>query len=170
MLRSLHRRHGRPSAPDPEEVRRVADLLAEARAPVILAGRGAVLSEAGPALERLGQRVGALMTTSANGHGLFAGNPWSLGISGGFAPPAAAELLRLGDLVVAFGASLNMWTTRHDELIGADARVVQIDIDIDAIGAHRPVDVGLVADARLAGGGPVRGPRPTSSHKRGPEA
>jgi thiamine pyrophosphate-dependent acetolactate synthase large subunit-like protein len=139
-----------PLAPDPEEVRRVGDLLAEARAPVVLAGRGAVLSEAGPALESLGQRVGALMATSANGHGLFAGNPWSLGISGGFAPPTAAELLRQADLVLAFGASLNMWTTRHDELIGADAHVVQVDIDADAIGTHRPVDVGLVADARLA--------------------
>jgi acetolactate synthase I/II/III large subunit len=141
---------GTPLAPDPEEVRRVGDLLAEARAPVVLAGRGAVLSEAGPALESLGQRVGALMATSANGHGLFAGNPWSLGISGGFAPPTAAELLRQADLVLAFGASLNMWTTRHDELIGADAHVVQVDIDADAIGTHRPVDVGLVADARLA--------------------
>jgi thiamine pyrophosphate-dependent acetolactate synthase large subunit-like protein len=32
-------------------------------------------------------------------------------------------------------------------LIGPDANVVQIDIDADAIGAHHPVDVGLVADA-----------------------
>src|SRR4029077_8075986 len=139
-----------PPAPDPEEVRQVADQLVGARAPVVLAGRGAVLSEAGPALESLGQRIGALMTTSANGHGLFAGNPWSLGISGGFASPTAAGLLRRADLVVAFGASLNMWTTRHDELIGPDARVVQVDIDADALGAHRPVDIGLVADARVA--------------------
>jgi acetolactate synthase I/II/III large subunit len=139
-----------PLAPAPEEVRRVADVLAEARAPVILAGRGAVLAGAGPALETLGARTGALLATSANGHGLFAGNAWSLGISGGFAPPTAARLLRDADVVLAVGASLNMWTTRHGELIGPDARVAQIDVDRDAIGAHRPADLAVIADARLA--------------------
>jgi thiamine pyrophosphate-dependent acetolactate synthase large subunit-like protein len=139
-----------PSPPTPEEVRQVADLLAAARVPVIVAGRGAVLAGAGPALEELGERVGALLATSANGHGLFAGNPWGLGISGGFAPPIAARLLSEADVVLAFGASLNMWTTRHGELIGPGARVVQVDVDRDAMGANRPVDVGLLADARLA--------------------
>src|SRR5438132_1331540 len=48
------------------------------------------------------------------------------------------------------GASLNMWTTRHGELIGPEARVAQIDVDPDAIGAHRPADLAVIADARLA--------------------
>ena len=139
-----------PPAPAPEKVRRIVEQLAAARAPAIVAGRGAVLARAGPALERLAERVGAVLATSANGHGLFAGNPWSLGISGGFASPTAARLLAEADLMLAFGASLNMWTTRHGELIGAGAHVVQVDVDPDAIGAHRPVDVGLVADAGLA--------------------
>src|SRR5438132_3378346 len=137
-------------APAPEEVRPVADVLAEARAPLILAGRGAVLAGAGPALEALGARTGALLATSANGHGLFAGNAWNLGISGGFAPATAARLLREADVVLAVGASVNMWTTRHGELIGPEARVAQIDVDRDAIGAHRPVDLAVIADARLA--------------------
>ncbi|MGH2653125.1 MAG: thiamine pyrophosphate-binding protein [Actinomycetota bacterium] len=139
-----------PPDPAPQEVRRIAELLAAARAPVIVAGRGAVLAAAGPALEGLGERIGALVATSANAHGLFAGSPWSLGISGGFAPPTAARLLREADVVLAFGASLNMWTTRHGELIGEQAHTVQVDVDADAIGAHRRVDIGLVADARLA--------------------
>jgi thiamine pyrophosphate-dependent acetolactate synthase large subunit-like protein len=139
-----------PAGPTMEEVGRVADLVVGARAPVIVAGRGAVLAGAGAALEELGERIGALLATSANGHGLFAGSPWSLGISGGFASPTSARLLRESDLVLAVGASLNMWTTRHGELVGPDARVVQIDDEPDAIGAHRPCDAGVVADARLA--------------------
>jgi thiamine pyrophosphate-dependent acetolactate synthase large subunit-like protein len=137
-------------APAPEEVRRVADVLEKARAPLILAGRGAVLAGAGSALEALGARTGALLATSANGHGLFAGNAWNLGISGGFAPATAARLLREADVVLAVGASLNMWTTRHGELIRPEARVAQIDVDRDAIGAHRPADLALIADVRLA--------------------
>jgi thiamine pyrophosphate-dependent acetolactate synthase large subunit-like protein len=137
-------------AVDPQEAARVADVLVEAGAPVIVAGRGAVLAGAGPALRALGERIGALLSTSANGHGLFAGSPWEVGISGGFASPTATGLLAEADVVLAFGASLNMWTTRHGELIGPRARVVQVDVDRGAIGSHRAADHALVADARLA--------------------
>jgi thiamine pyrophosphate-dependent acetolactate synthase large subunit-like protein len=136
--------------PDPAAIERASDLLAAARRPAIIAGRGAVLAGAREPLEALADRVGAVLATSANGNGLFAGNPFSLGISGGFAPPAAARLLAEADVVLAVGASLNMWTTRHGTLIGAAARVIQVDTDVDAIGAHRPVDLGIVADAAAA--------------------
>ncbi|HEX6261682.1 MAG TPA: thiamine pyrophosphate-binding protein [Actinomycetota bacterium] len=138
-----------PAAPAHEDVERIADLLAAAASPVLVGGRGAVLAGAGPAIEALGNRVGGLLATSANGHGLFAGNPWSLGISGGFASPTAGRLIREADVVVSFGASLNMWTTRHGELVGPGARVAQVDRDADELGAHRPIDLGVVGDARL---------------------
>jgi thiamine pyrophosphate-dependent acetolactate synthase large subunit-like protein len=48
---------------------------------------------------------------------------------------------------VAFGAALNQWTTRHGTLVGRDARVIQVDLDAAAIGAHRPVDSGVIGDA-----------------------
>jgi acetolactate synthase I/II/III large subunit len=132
--------------PPAEAVAAAAGLLVEARRPAIVAGRGAVLAGAGPALEDLAALTGAVLATSALGNGLFAGNPYALGISGGFASPVAADLLREADLVVAAGASLNMWTTRHGALVGSGATVVQIDCDVDAIGAHRPVDLGVVGD------------------------
>src|SRR5919198_871362 len=78
--------------------------------------------------------------------GLFNGNPWYLDVSGGFATPLAAELISGADLVVGWGCALNMWTMRHGALIGPDAAVVQVDLDSDAIGAHRPVDLGMVGD------------------------
>lgn len=136
-----------PPAPAAAAVEAAADLVEAASRPVIVAGRGAVVAGAAPALEALGARIGALLATSANGHGLFAGEPWSLGISGGFASPVAAELLRDADLVLAFGASLNMWTTRHGTLIGPGARLAQVDLVPAALGARRPVDLGVVGDA-----------------------
>lgn len=134
-------------APSPEAVAEVAELLTKARRPVIIGGRGAVLSLAREPLEELGDRVGALLATSANGNGLFAGSSWSVGISGGFASPVAAELIVQADLLVSFGASLNMWTTRHGELVGPQTRVVQVDLDAEALGENRPIDVGVVGDA-----------------------
>jgi thiamine pyrophosphate-dependent acetolactate synthase large subunit-like protein len=137
-----------PPRPAEESVRAAADVLAAARAPAIIAGRGAVLADAGPALRRLGEITGAVLATSAMANGLFEGDPYDLGISGGFASPLAAELLGESDVIVAFGAALNQWTTKHGTLIAPGTRVVQVDLDPDAIGAHRPADVGVVGDAR----------------------
>ena len=131
----------------PADVRAVAELLARAERPALIAGRGAVLSGAGPALRRLGELSGAILATSAVANGLFADDPFAVGISGGFATPTGQRLLAEADVIVAFGASLNVWTTRHGALV-ANATVVQVDRDADAIGAHRPVDHGLVGDAR----------------------
>jgi thiamine pyrophosphate-dependent acetolactate synthase large subunit-like protein len=39
-----------------------------------------------------------------------------------------------------------MWTMRHGALIGPDATVVQVDLDPDAIGANRPVRLGVLGD------------------------
>lgn len=139
-----------PPAPPAAAVRAAADLVEAAERPVLLGGRGAVLACARGSLEALGDRIGALLATSANGHGLFVGSPWSAGISGGFASPLTARLLSEADLVLAFGASLNMWTTRHGTLIGEGARVVQVDLDAGAIGAQRIVELGLVGDAAEA--------------------
>ena len=134
--------------PRPGSVDALAELLAQADRPAIVAGRGAVLAGAGPALRRLGERTGAVLATSAVANGLFAGDPYAVGIAGGFSSPVAAQLLGEADVVVAFGAALNQWTTRHGTLIAQRARVAQVDLDADAIGAHRPVDIGVVGDAR----------------------
>ena len=138
-----------PAPPRPAEsaVAALADLLQHAQRPAIIAGRGAVLADAAAPLRALGERAGALLATSAVANGLFAGDPFDLGISGGFATPLAARLLRESDVVLAFGASLNQWTTGHGTLPAPDAAVAQVDLDADALGAHRPVALGVIGDA-----------------------
>jgi thiamine pyrophosphate-dependent acetolactate synthase large subunit-like protein len=138
------------NAPEPsaETIRQAADLLTNAKQPAIIAGRGAVLADAGADLEALGQTIGAVLATSAPANGLFAGLPYALGISGGFASPFAAKTLPQADVVLVFGASVNHWTTQHGAMIGPDARVIQIDVDPRAIGRNRPADLAILADAK----------------------
>ncbi|MFN8636771.1 MAG: thiamine pyrophosphate-binding protein [Chloroflexota bacterium] len=136
-----------PVRPAQASVIAAAQLLATARRPLVIAGRGAVLADAREPLEQLAELLGALLATSANGNGLFAGNPWSLGISGGFASPAGLELIDQADVVLSVGAGLNMWTTRHGRLVSPTAKVIQIDHEADSIGAHHRVDVAVVGDA-----------------------
>ncbi|MFW3168704.1 thiamine pyrophosphate-binding protein [Geodermatophilus sp. CPCC 206100] len=135
-----------PPVVTPEHVERLAHAVRQARRPVFVAGRGARGARA--ALEDLAARCGALLATSAVAKGLFAGNPWSLDVSGGFASPLAAELITGADLVVGWGCALNMWTTRHGRLIDADAVVVQVDDDPAALGVHRDLTFGVVGDVR----------------------
>jgi thiamine pyrophosphate-dependent acetolactate synthase large subunit-like protein len=81
-------------------------------------------------------------------NGLFHGLPYSLGIAGGFASPLAAHTLQQTDLYIAFGASLNQWTTKHGALIDPEAKVIQIDVDPGALGRNRPADLKIIGDAR----------------------
>ena len=139
-----------PPLPSDRSAAEVADLLASSDRPVIVAGRGAALAGARGALEALGDQVGALLATSAVGHGLFAGHPYCVGIAGGFSSSLAVQLLSEADVVLAFGASLNHWTVRHGSLFSPSAKIVQVDLDEEAIGALHRVDVGVVGDAAQA--------------------
>jgi thiamine pyrophosphate-dependent acetolactate synthase large subunit-like protein len=98
----------------------------------------------------LAERTGALLATSICGHGLFAGNPWSVGISGGFASPAADELIAESDLIVGFGVSLTHWTTKRGKLIAPGAVVAQVDVEAAKLGYQMPVQHAVQADARVA--------------------
>jgi len=150
-----------PAWPAGDAVTALAGVLRGARRPVFVAGRGARGRRA--ALERLADACGALLATSAVAKGLFGGNPWNLDVSGGFATPLAAELISEADVIVGWGCSLNMWTMRHGKLIGPHATVVQVDDDPAAIGAHRPVHLGVPGDvaetaravAEALGAGPL---------------
>ncbi|MHC3472303.1 thiamine pyrophosphate-binding protein [Streptomyces sp. 7R007] len=135
-----------PLEPSEADLTRLVGALEACARPVFVAGRGARTPAARDALTALADRYGALLATSAVAHGLFHGSPWSLGISGGFASPSAAALIQGADLIVGWGCALNMWTMRHGGLIGPGATLVQVDDDPQALGVHRPIDLGVTGD------------------------
>lgn len=135
-----------PSGASGEAVDEIAQALRNAERPVLVAGRGALHAEA--ELRLLAEQAGALLTTSAVARGLFADDPWYLDAMGGFATDGTADLIGDADLVLAFGASLNKWTTRHGQLLRR-ARVIQVDDRQDALGFHEFIDLGVVGESRL---------------------
>ena len=147
LLQSVSAQQPAASRPPQEAIKLAADLCAGAKRPAIVAGRGAVRAGARQALERLAEQIGAIFATTAQAKGLFAGNPFYVGSSGGFASNLGERLLPEADLVLAFGASLNHWTTRNRELYAKSAKIVQCDVERSAIGALTSVDLGLAGDA-----------------------
>jgi len=145
-----------PVAPNLEQIRDLVAAIKVSTKPLVLAGHGAVVADAEAELTALADRIGALLATSLHAHGMFAGHPWNLGVSGGFSSPAAAELIAQSDLILAFGASLNMWTTKKGRLVSDRARVMQIDIDKDRLGLLRPADLKIEGDVAVVAGALVR--------------
>ena len=135
-------------APDPDQLDTALGIIASSTRPLILAGRGAVKSGAKDALLRLGETLGAPLATSLLGTGYFEGEPFNLGIHGTLSHEVAGETLAIADCVIAFGASLNFFTTDYQTLL-AGKRVVHVDIDARHIDRHVTVDAGVVGDAAV---------------------
>jgi thiamine pyrophosphate-dependent acetolactate synthase large subunit-like protein len=150
-----------PTAPDRAAVDAAAELLRSATLPLILAGRGALGGETPALLAGLAERTGALLGTTLLAKDLFAGHPHQVGVVGGFTRPAARAIVDEADLVLSFGAGLNMWTTKKGTLL-AHAALVQCDAAPGALRADARVrlsgDAGLTAEALLTavGAGPAR--------------
>ncbi|MEO3934738.1 thiamine pyrophosphate-binding protein [Micrococcaceae bacterium Sec7.4] len=136
-----------PVRPAADSVRRLTHLINAAERPVFVAGRGARSARA--ELLSLAAHAGALVATSAVANGLFHDEDFALGISGGFSSPLSAELIQGADLIIGWGCALNMWTMRHGHLISAGTAVAQIDVEDSALGANRPIDLGVVGDSAL---------------------
>lgn len=115
-----------PAVPVNEDIERIAAVLADAKRPLILVGHGAVVSDAGPSLLELGDKLGAFFATSVRARA-YLKSPWDLGIAGGFAQTASLESMRSADVVLVAGASLNPFQTRYGSLFADDATVIQID-------------------------------------------
>ena len=101
----------RMETPSPDLLAPVIEKLIAAERPVIIAGRGARAANAKDEIVKLADRVGALLATSLQGKGYFAGHPWDIGIAGAFASAPSEQLLADADFVLGVGAELGYYTT-----------------------------------------------------------
>jgi len=132
-----------PRTASPEVLDEAAKALMAAQRPLVLAGRGAV--QAGPGLITLGERLGALMATTAPARGLFAGEEFDIGVAGGFSSEKTAALISESDVVLVVGARLNQFTTAHGKFYGGARHVIQVDIADQA--THPVVDIFVRSDS-----------------------
>lgn len=120
-------------------------IIAAARRPVVLAGRGAATPEGREALIKLAERIEAPLITSLKAKDLFRGEPFNLGICGTVSTDAAVEAMMACDCLIAFGASLNKYTLSHGTF-AKDKRIVQVNLEATEVGKNLAVDAGLIGD------------------------
>ena len=131
--------------PDPAALDEAVGIIASANRPLVLAGQGAASPEAREALVRFATRVGAPLATTLRARDLFRGDPHDLGIFGTLSHDVAMDVIGQADCVIAFGASLNRWTTAEGSGLQGK-RVVHVDIDRAAIEQFSGVSAAVVGD------------------------
>ena len=134
---------------DTSLVERAVRLLRTAERPVIWAGTGATISDAGPEIEELSARLGAMVVTSTLGRGIIPGDhPSFVGIDGAWRTEVA-DVIAEADVVLAVGTMFKQEDTA-DWSVKPGHRLIHIDIDPDEIGRSYGSDVGIAADAKTA--------------------
>ena len=136
-----------------QSIARAAELLSEAKFPVILNGAGVILSGAAEASAQLAEKLAAPVCCNYQHNDAFPGNhPLHLGPLGYNGSKAAMEVISKADVVLALGTRLNPFSTLPGygmDYWPKDAKLIQVDINSDRIGLTKAVDVGIQGDAGL---------------------
>ncbi|MEX0276272.1 MAG: sulfoacetaldehyde acetyltransferase [Ruegeria sp.] len=142
-------------------VAKAAEILSNAKNPVILNGAGVVLSEGGiDASIALAERLDAPVCVGYQHNDAFPGNhPLFAGPLGYNGSKAGMELIKEADVVLALGTRLNPFSTLPGYGMSywpENATVIQVDINPDRIGLTKKVTVGIVGDAAKVANGILR--------------
>jgi len=142
----------RPAA-SADDMAKVVALLREARRPVFFVGHGLTLSEAGPQLTALSQKLGIPVITSPNGMGCVpADDVLTLGFIGRNGAYPANQAGRHADLVITVGTrfddrSSSSWHAGYSWNF-PKTKLVHVDIDPQELGRNYPPTLGIVADCK----------------------
>ncbi len=135
--------------PDERDLRQATQALLEAERPVMVVGRGAIISGAAQQVVRLAERLAIPVAASPDGKAVMADrHPLFVGPVGGYGRPCANHIVSQADLVFYVGCGTGDQVTSNWTLPTTGTRILQLDIDPAEIGRNYPGAMGLVGDAR----------------------
>jgi sulfoacetaldehyde acetyltransferase len=141
----------RPSGGE-DAINQAAEMLSNAKFPVLLNGAGVVIGGAIEASMKLAERLDAPVCCGYQHNDAFPGShPLFAGPLGYNGSKAGMELIAKADVVLALGTRLNPFSTLPGYGIDywpKDAKIIQVDINPDRIGLTKKVTVGIVGDAK----------------------
>ncbi len=131
-----------------------ADLLANAKFPVILAGGGVVMGDAVAECQALAERLGAPVVTGYLRNDAFpASHPLWCGPLGYQGSKAAMKLIAQADVVVALGSRMGPFGTLAQHGLDywpKDAKIIQVEADHTNLGLVKKITVGVHGDAKAS--------------------
>ena len=131
-----------------------AELLANAKFPVIISGGGVVMADGVEECKAFAERLGAPVVNSYLHNDSFpASHPLWCGPLGYQGSKAAMKLISQADVVVALGSRLGPFGTlpQHGmDYWPKNAKIIQIDADNKMLGLVKKISVGICGDAKEA--------------------
>lgn len=132
-----------------KQIQAAAQLISEAKKPVLYVGGGVVRAGAAGELRRFAEATGAPVVTTLMARGAFPdSHPQQLGMPGMHGTVPAVLALQESDLIVALGARFDDRVTGKAALFAPHAKVVHVDIDPAEISKIRSADVPIVGDLK----------------------
>jgi len=136
-----------------DAIKKAADLLSNAKFPVILSGAGVVIGGAIEDCKKLAEKLDAPVCSGYQHNDSFPGShPLAAGPLGYNGSKAGMELIQKADVVLALGTRLNPFSTLPGygmDYWPKDASIIQVDMNSDRIGLTKKVSVGICGDAKL---------------------
>jgi len=124
-------------------------LIAQAERPLLVCGRGVILSGAYAEVRALAEKTGMPVVSTLLGiSAVPESHPQYLGMLGMHGEVHVNRAIQQADLLVAIGLRFDDRVTGNTAGFAPRARVIHIDLDAAEIGKNVPVEVGLVGDAR----------------------
>ncbi|QIS41560.1 acetolactate synthase large subunit [Clavibacter capsici] len=132
-----------------KQIQAAAQLLVEAKKPVLYVGGGVIRAKAHEELLALAEAVGAPVVTTLMARGAFPdSHPQQLGMPGMHGTVPAVLALQESDLLVSLGARFDDRVTGKAAEFAPHAKVVHVDVDPAEISKIRIADVPIVGDAK----------------------
>ena len=136
-----------------QAINKAAELLSNAKFPVILSGAGVILADAIHDCKALAEKLDAPVACGYQHNDSFPGShPLAVGPLGYNGSKAGMEIISKADVVLALGTRLNPFSTLPGYGIDywpKEASIIQVDINSDRIGLAKKVSVGICGDAKL---------------------
>ncbi len=134
----------------PTQIKKAAKLINEAQQPLILAGRGVLISGAYAELKQLAEMAQIPVVTTLLGISSFPeSHILSFGMLGMHGMAYANMAVNACDVLVAIGMRFDDRATAKVSSFAPHARIIHIDIDPAEIGKNVRVDVPIVGDVKI---------------------
>jgi len=137
-------------APEQQDLSKAAEALKKAQRPVLVVGRGALVSGAQEEVRLLAEKLAAPVIVSMDGKSVLPeSHPLYVGPAGSYSAPCANKVLGEADLVFFIGSGCGDQVTKNWSLPAVGSPVIQLDINPAELGRNYPGALPLLADARV---------------------
>ena len=137
--------------PDIAQIKKAMDIINNASKPILVVGGGVRWSKAGDLIDEISKKLKIPVATSLNGKDVInSTNPLNVGVVGTYSRGSANKSVLAADLAIFVGTDLGGMVTNFWTIPKIGIKAIHIDIDPEVLGRNYPLEVGIMADAKMA--------------------